>query len=70
MVRRCRFEAAVVLLTRVGGWSPLMAWGTRLIKRIGLQRAVVAVARKLAVILHRMLADETEFVAGRAAVKA
>jgi transposase len=61
MVRRCLFEAAMVLLTRVSGWSPLKAWGTRLIKRIGLRRALVAVARKLAVILHCIWVDGTEF---------
>jgi hypothetical protein len=30
MVRRCLFEAALVLMTRVGGWSPLKAWAVRL----------------------------------------
>jgi transposase len=70
MVRRCLFEAAVVLLTRVAGWCPLKAWGTRLIKRIGLHRAVVAVARKLAVILHCIWVDGTEFWWTRAATKA
>ena len=37
------------------------AWGTRLAKRNGLRKAKVAVARKLAVILHRMWIDGTEF---------
>ena len=36
-------------------------WGTRLTKRNGLRKAKVAVARKLAVILHRMWIDGTEF---------
>jgi hypothetical protein len=61
------FEAAGVLLTRVPKWSALKAWGMRLAKRNGLKawgmrlakrnglrKATVAVARKLAVILHRM----------------
>ena len=61
MVRRCLFEAAVVLLRRVGGWSPLKAWAVRLSKRIGWRRAVVALARKLAVILHCVWVDGTEF---------
>ena len=39
----------------------LKAWGTRLAKRNGLCKAKVAVARKLAIILHRMWIDETEF---------
>jgi hypothetical protein len=50
-------EAAGVLLTRVPKWSRLKAWGTRLTKRNGLRKAKVAVARKLAVILHRMWVD-------------
>jgi len=61
MLRMYLFEAAGVLLTRVPKWSALKAWGTRLIKRIGLRKAKVAVARKLAVILHRMWIDGTEF---------
>ena len=43
-----------MLLTRVAKWSALKAWGIRLAKRSGLRKAKVAVARKLAVILHRM----------------
>ena len=61
MLRMYLFEAAGVLLTRVPKWSVLKAWGTRLIKRNGLRKAKVAVARKLAVILHRMWIDGTEF---------
>lgn len=61
MLRMYLFEAAGVLLTRVLKWSALKAWGTRLIKRNGLRKAKVAVARKLAVILHRMWIDGTEF---------
>ena len=61
MLRMYLFEAAGVLLTRVPKWSALKAWGMRLAKRNGLRKAKVAVARKLAVILHRMWIDETEF---------
>jgi len=50
-----------VLLTRVTKWSALKAWGIRLAKRSGLRKAKVAVARKLAVVLHRMWIDGTEF---------
>ncbi len=69
------FEAAGVLLTRVPHWCRLKAWGIRLIhwcrlkawgirliKRIGFKKAKVAVARKLAVILHRMWRDGTDFI--------
>src|SRR6266702_4102167 len=61
MLRSYLFEAANVLLTRVPKWSALKAWGMRLAKRNGLRKAKVAVARKLAVILHRMWVDGTEF---------
>ena len=61
MLRMYLFEAAGVLLTRVPKWSALKAWGMRLAKRNGLRKAKVAVARKLAVILHRMWVDGTEF---------
>lgn len=61
MLRGYLYEAANVLLTRVARWSALKAWGIRLAKRSGLRKAKVAVARKLAVILHRMWIDGTEF---------
>ncbi len=62
MVRIHLFEAAGVLLTRVSHWCRLKAWGLRLVKRIGFLKAKVAVARKLAVILHRMWRDGTDFI--------
>jgi len=61
MLRSYLYEAANVLLTRVAKWSMLKAWGIRLAKRSGLRKAKVAVARKLAVILHRMWIEGTEF---------
>jgi transposase len=61
MLRSYLYEAANVLLTRVAKWSTLKAWGVRLAKRSGLRKAKVAVARKLAVILHRMWIEGTEF---------
>ena len=61
MLRSYLYEAANVLLTRVARWSALKAWGVRLAKRSGLRKAKVAVARKLAVILHRMWIEGTEF---------
>ena len=62
MLRSYLFEAAGVLLTRVPQWCRLKAWGQRLAKRVGFKKAKVAVARKLAVILHRMLRDGTNFI--------
>ncbi len=61
MLRSYLYEAANVLLTRVTKWSALKAWGMRIAKRRNLNKARVAVARKLAVILHRMWVDGTEF---------
>ena len=60
-VRAALYEAAHVVLTRPvkGGW--LKSWAAKLAHRAGLQRASVALARKLAVILHRMWVDGTEF---------
>ena len=62
MLRCYLFEAAGVLLTRVPQWCKLKAWGHRLWKRIGFKKAKIAVARKLAVILHRMWRDRTDFI--------
>src|SRR5207253_767575 len=61
LLRSYLYEAANVLLTRVAKWSALKAWGVRLAKRSGLRKAKVAVPRKLAVILHRMWIEGTEF---------
>ena len=61
MLRSYLYEAANVLLTRVARWSTLKVWGMRIAKRKSLGKAKVAVARKLAVILHRMWIDGTEF---------
>jgi transposase len=61
LAREALFVAAHSLLTRVTRWSALKAWGTAIAKRRGLRRATVAVARKLAVILHRMWTDGSEF---------
>jgi transposase len=60
-LRSTLFEAALVLLRPNSKPSALKAWGLRIAKRRGMSRAMVAVARKLAVILHRMWIDRTEF---------
>ena len=60
-ISKCLYEAANVLLTKVQRWSPLKAWGARLAKRIGAQKARVAIARKLAVILRCIWTDGTQF---------
>ena len=61
MMRTLLYEAATVILARASRWSSLKAWGVRVAERQGLKRARVAVARKLAVILHRMWRDGSEF---------
>jgi len=65
-VRSALYVAAHSLLTRNAQWCSLKAWGMRLAKTRGHRRAVIAVARKLAVILHRMWVDGTEFRWGKA----
>lgn len=61
LVRTYLFEAAGTLLTRVEKWSALKAWGLRLAKRCGLKKAKIAVARKLAIIMHRMWVDGASY---------
>jgi transposase len=62
-VRAALYEAAHVILTRPVKGSGLKSWAMKLAKRAGMKKAKVALARKLAVILHRMLVDETAFAA-------
>ena len=62
-VRTALYEAANVILTRPVKGSTLKGWGMRLAARAGMRK----VARKLAVVLHRMLADDTEFRADKTA---
>jgi len=52
MVRTALYEAANILLSRRTRFSALKRWGLEVAERRGLKRAKVAVARKLAVILH------------------
>ena len=61
LLRSCLSEAAGVVPHRVSRWSALKARGTRLARRIGTEKATVAVARKLSVIPHRMPRDGSEF---------
>jgi transposase len=61
LLRTMLYEAAQSLLTRSRKWSWLKAWGMRVAQRRGMRRAIIAVARRLAVVLHRMWIDGTEF---------
>jgi transposase len=61
MLRGLLYEAAPVLLIRVKKWSWLKAWAMNVAKRHGIKKAIVALARRLAVVLHRMWVDGSEF---------
>ena len=60
-LRTALFEAAGVLMRPTTKPSSLKAWGLRVAKRRGMAKAMIAVARRLAVILHRMWTDRVEF---------
>jgi transposase len=68
-VRTALFESAHIMLTKPVKGSALKSWAMRLAKRVGMKKAKVALARKLAVIMHRMLVDGKpfNFAAGAAA---
>ena len=61
MMRTMLYEAAQVMLTRTNKWSWLKAWAMQIARRRGMKKAIVALARRLAVILHRIWVDGTEF---------
>lgn len=61
MLRSALYEAANNLLCRVKRPSPLQAWGKALAATKGAKRARVAVARKLAILLHRLWQSDTSF---------
>jgi len=65
MVRSALYEAANVMLTRASRFSSLKRWALEVAGRRGMKRAKVALARKLATILHRMWADGTSFRFGK-----
>jgi transposase len=65
LLRTYLFEAATVLLYRTKKWSSLKAWGIKLAKRIGMKKAKVAIARKIAVVLHCIWVDGTSFEWGQ-----
>jgi transposase len=61
-VRTALYEAAHIILTRPVKGGGLKSWAAKLAKRAGMKKAKVALARKLAVILHRMWIDGTQFM--------
>jgi len=67
-VRTALYEAAHIMLIKpIKGCTALKSWAMRIARRSGMKKAKVALARKLAVILHRMLANGTPFNAAAAA---
>lgn len=70
MLRTMLYEAAQSMLTHSKKWSWLKAWAMRVAQRRGMRRATVALARRIAVILHRMWIDGTDFRFSNSAFKA
>jgi transposase len=63
-VRSLLMEAGLVCLTRCRKWSKVKAWGLKIMRKHGAKKAAVAVGRKLAVIMHRMLLEKKDFIHG------
>jgi transposase len=70
MMRTTLYEAAQVMLLRSAKWSWLKAWAMKIARHRGMKKAIVALARRLAVIMHRIWIDGTEFKWTREAVAA
>jgi transposase len=61
MMRMMLYEAAQSMLLRSAKWSWLKAWAMKIARHRGIKKAIVALARRLAVIMHRMWVDGTAF---------
>jgi len=61
MMRMMLYEAARVMLVRSAKWSWLKAWAMKIARHRGMKKVIVALARRLAVIMHRIWVDGTEF---------
>jgi transposase len=61
MARMMLYEAAQSMLVRSAKWSWLKAWAMKIARHRGIKKAIVALARRLAVIMHRIWVDGTEF---------
>jgi len=70
MMRTMLYEAAQSMLFRSTKWSWLKAWAMKIARHRGMKKAIVALARRLAVIMHRIWIDGTEFRWTREAVTA
>jgi transposase len=61
MMRMMLYEAAQSMLMRSTKWSWLKAWAMKVARHRGMKKAIVALARRLAVIMHRVWVNGTEF---------
>ena len=61
MMRVMLYEAAQIMLTRTNKWCWLKAWAMKIARHRGMKKAIVALARRLAIIMHRIWVDGTEF---------
>jgi transposase len=61
MMRMMLYEAAQSILVRSAKWSWVKAWAMKIARHRGMRKAIVALARRLAVIMHRIWVDGTEF---------
>jgi transposase len=61
MMRVMLYEAAQTMLSHAAKWSWLKAWAMQIARRRGMKKAIVALARRLAVVMHRIWMDGTEF---------
>ena len=61
VMRVMLYEAAQIMLTRTNKRSWLKAWAMTIARRRGMKKAIVALARRLAVTMHRIWVDGTEF---------
>jgi transposase len=70
MMRVMLYEAAQSMLFHSAKWSWLKAWAMKIARHRGMKKAIVALARRLAVIMHRIWVDGTSFHWTREAVAA
>lgn len=63
-MRSLLYEAAIVMLTRAKLWSKPKAWALKILRKKGMKKAAVALGRKLAVVMHRMLITKQAFKLG------
>ena len=61
MMRSMLYEAAQILFVRSTKWSWLKAWAMKIARHRGMKKAIVALARRLAVIMHRIWVNGTAF---------